>query len=545
MQYHAHIRSILTPALAACALAGASHAQLATQIPYGTAQGYVTGWAMGITAVDTLSSSQTGAIRIRAPAVKDGKPTAWTATDFGAATGAHPDYSLAALAANWGLTFPVTSLPVNLFGGISTGGDVTPKVDAGGTLQPHPRLWFALNFTLSPGATGTNGSLINSRYDALPGHDVSGDVYSYYPFIGSTLPSVYADTVRVEHTQVQLGFDSSSARVTNIDYGIGMISIDPNANLGTLMPVRNCFYFTLTKQALTSVPAGHSWPVWVAGHTVNPSTIYRMEWNGTSWAAPVIAFDHSVLFPEVGAGLNLHDPEIDAISVYQTDVAPGHDRVVFSLTLNSNVPGQTMYDQLLVFQRATGNSSTPSTYAPDCPTTALMVLPPAAATPVPVTEHVGLNRVSPDNILSTCGFDPTRGEPTLPMNAVVGIAVDDSAPGNQLGLSGIRTRLPDPSSPTNVIDTMHYQVTGLDTQGMDSGAVALFLLTGTSLALIRTEVVDPRDLLRNSWCTSMTPAIANPGDPSVKLVAMFLPFDSATLALGTPRTSWILEIVHN
>src|SRR5688572_18606915 len=244
-----HLRST---SLAVLALAGATSAQMAEQVPITEAQGQLTNWAVGLSIVDSnVLASSAGAARVRAPGVQNGQPIGWTAAEFGAATAIHPDYSLSALTQNWGFpSLPATTFPDELFGGISTGGDVTPPVTFEGVLQRTPRVWYALNVSVRGDAQGEEDSLIRARAGVQGG--AGSEIFSYYPYAGLSLPESFEDTVRVEFTRAQLGITTSTAQVENLDVGMGLISADPGGEAGFFTPVRDRFFFTVTKHALTT-----------------------------------------------------------------------------------------------------------------------------------------------------------------------------------------------------------------------------------------------------------------------------------------------------
>lgn len=458
MNQHQLLLSASTLLLAA--IAPSASAQMAPWVAPTSAQGHFSNWPIGV-AVPSPVGLPANPPLVRAPGVNAGAPIAWTETTFGAAELNHPDYSLAKLTENWPSGGPWTPE----FGGVSTGGDVTPPVSATGVLDLSGEVWYALNVSFDAYAKGLSNSLIEHQRGGASGtRDISGDVFSYYPDGGVGIHPALANSVRVEYTREQLQMTENLA---NVDIGMGVISTDKPNRAGPLFPVRNCFYFTLTQRWVNA----HSW-MSLAGASINASTIYKMAWDGTSWGEPTIAFGHSALFPEVTyPNISIGEVQIDAISVYQFT---GHDRVVFSLTPESDAQGY-WFDQILVYQRPVGG------FGAQCDTTALKA--PGSPNGVAVTAKMGAKpRTSmaetgaPDNVDSTCGLDPKRKETGAPpIFPVLGIATDEDPMGDgTLALTSVRTALPDPSNPSAMIDTLHLHVAGLGLGPYQLGVVRFY-----------------------------------------------------------------------
>lgn len=549
MQVQIPIRCLLHPSLAVVVLAGATLAQMGKQVS--PAQGALTDWALGLSIFDpsppAIGAPAAGPLQVRAPAVQGGKPIPWTSGAFGTADADHPDFSFNALTYNWGVTIPSTFH--DLFGGTSTGGDVTPKVDANGVIQPSSRIWYALNITVSDASQGELGSLINNVKSSTS--HVGGHIFSYYPCVGTELPLVFKDTVRIEFTRQQLGLENQNwfgpdAEIRNLDFGVGVISVDSPNDGSFVAPVRDRFYFTISKHALNTF----AFPQWVANQPVNASTIYCMDWDGVHWSVPSVAYSEGDLF---GGPPASGSREIDAISVYRFGPPSAllHDRVVFSLTVESNSASGGPYDQLLVFQRSTSSS------APNCGTTAFKVKVDDGTNPptnVDVSARIGLIQEAdaqlrdPDEVRSGCGVDPRLPEPGFPAplaNEVIGVPFADSPIPDKpvVGLSAFRTVVPDPTAASGWISTMHYTITGFDPDAT-GGLVCVFQEEPTGLASLTGVVpLDPEAMANNIWRGSYT--FASTYAPRLQhIVAAYFPLGLSSTPLADMRASWILELYH-
>ncbi len=549
MESMARAAAPLLLVFAASTLAPLATAQslMANQVPPTMAQGLFSNWAVGVSAPNPFTGSA-GALLVRAPGVAGGLPTSWTPQQFGSATLVHPNYSIAALTANWGAPTGTPPL-VPVFGGTSTGGDVTPRVDGNGVLQMTGANWYALNISVGANALGLPGSLIRTRNTASG--SAGGDIFSFYPSGSVGIHASFADSVRVEYTREQLGV---AAQLDNLDFATGVISVDPQNKVGPIVPVRDRFYFTLASSWLSATP----WFTTLGGQPVSASTIYRMTWNGTSWLAPEIAYAHAELFPNRPEG----SVEIDALSVYQVPAmgeAP-QDRVVFSLTLASNPAGGPAYDQILVYQRPMGPSGSSSSSVA-CATTALMTITNGIA--VRVSDKFGLRQAAdgePDDVDGTCGIDPHRIDPGAPsVFPVLALAEPETPNGaGSLGLAGIRTTLPDPaytgpieSAPT--IETLHLEVTGLDYRGYPLGIVGIFLegpptrdgdTPAPPILIGQPILVDPAMVAANAISLSNVVPTPQSGAQPIRVSARIYGVSLSPFAVVELRESWFLSLIY-
>lgn len=442
-------------------------------------QGKFSNYPVGLGMYDPTQSEKS---LIRAPSVVGGVPVPWSSAIFGAATTNHPDYSLTALTAHW---WSGSSVPE--FGGISTGGEVMPAVNTDGRMIMTTGNWYMLSITVGRNAKGEDYSLLKSR-TVVPGsspavaRNPAGDILSYYAKGSTGINDDLEDTVRLEYSREQLQLQdplptaTGPRELTNHDFGVGVISVDPGNRSETIFPVRNAFYFTLSLAWVT----GPGSALQLDSEYVNASTIYGMIWNGTTWDDPFIAFTHAELFP----GYDLHEVEIDALSVDKGSGTVGSpDRAVFSLTPDSDDVTDGTFDQILVFQRDGSAGGL-------CDTTALLIAD--STTPgTRVSERFGLKpRTSfvpglgePDNVRSTCGGDPKEPYEVGP---VCGIATGANPTGDgDMGLSVVRTCVPvyfpendeelPPAGPPAMVETLNFEVTGFDFDGFDLGFIRLYI----------------------------------------------------------------------
>jgi hypothetical protein len=441
--------ALLSSLLAATA---SSQARVPTVVPPEEAQGMFSTWALGMTVTGSAEP-----VLIRAPGVADGVPIPWSASAFSAANADHPDYSIAALTAQWSPAPPSTPA----FGGIATGGDRMPMVDQDGYLVMGLR-WVAVTVAVARGAQGTPGSMVELRRQ---GRSPSGDILSYYAVGSVEIHDRLVDTVRLESSREQLrladiaNVDTEKLDIANLDYGIGVISADPLNQAGLTFPVRRSFYFTLTRSWIVANPG-----FTILNSPANAATVYKMQWTNGSWSAPSVAFDDTELFPaeQFPAQFDRSLVEIDGLSV---DEGPGGyaspSRVVFSLTPASDLANGGTFDQILVYQRElTG-------VLQECPTTALKT--DAGLEPMLMSTSLGLRpRTSGDfdDVEAVCLIDPFDDDVPGPAH---GFALEDERRGKgELGLSVFRTCHGGVNEEgMELDDTLMLEVSGLKTGGFD------------------------------------------------------------------------------
>jgi hypothetical protein len=340
-----------------------------------------------------------------------------------------------------------------------------PPINPAGELVFGLNDWYALSVSVAGDAVGRGGSMVEMRREGQTPRNPGGDVFTYYSVGSHRIHEDYVDTVRLEQSreQMQLGqvavTPSGDREISNLDYGMGVISVNPNTPTGSMFPTRVRFYFTLTKAWAEYMRVTHS-SYQIGNAQPNARTIYSMTWiPGTppSWSQPSIALTPTDLF----GPFTLVDPsriEIDALSV---DSTMANLRVVFSLTPDSDYALHSgSFDQILVYQ---------SGQSPAFATTSLKTHPPGGAVTT-FSNHLGLkSRIdgTPDNVTAVCAIDPKE---LYQIGQAVGIATDQLA--CRQGLLGISaSRQDDPAVAEYVL---HLQVTGLGLGGYDLGLVQLF-----------------------------------------------------------------------
>ena len=397
--------------LGALLLTRPAMAQLAPIVLPQNGQGMLTGISLGMQLEDSTGSR----LRFRTPGTTTGSNQPWSPTIFGAPSPQHPDYSDQALFALWtpfisGASTPPPWSAVNpehnpVFGDMSTGGDITPPVDASGTLQlgtSSNTAWYSLSFTVKAGTLGVPGSVF--RQVAEP----AGHVFSYTVPLSTTIRPDLVDTLRFEYTRNQLGLAATTTEITALDWGMGIISSGASGSPGVLQPIRTELYFTIDRTwwvTYGSTPGATGRTkrtVQVPGAApfdLDPSVVYRMEWTNGAWSVPVIAFDQVDLYGQsltIGADFG---PAIDALSVDEPDPSANNWRVVFSLDSSSDLLGAAPPSEILVSQQGTGT-------APTVTAARLSVrkAPGGAGNPVD-----GLIGIGPDEVTGLCGRDPKEG----------------------------------------------------------------------------------------------------------------------------------------
>jgi hypothetical protein len=428
-----------------------------------------TGTPVGLV-VDDPNSPAADPLLVRAPGIASGVPIEWTSTTFGPATADHPDYSVHALTDHWAPPPQFNLIPAQ-FGGISTGGEVTPEVNALGEMEMISTNWYMLSITVDRYAEGEQNSLLNSL--AAGSLNAAGDILSYYAIESLGIHPEFIDSVRLEYSREQLQLPymqpppppGLERDIANVDFGVGRFSAAPVYGEDNMFPVNDCFYFTLTKawvDAALPIPGYH-----VGGAPPSASTIYVMEWltfPNLHWSDPTIVFDQGELF----AGFQLQAPvEIDALSVDKGDsiVSTSPERVVFSLTPESDLALHgDAFDQVLVYQPYPLCQSMP------------LKTDGAHSAPELVSDKFGLlHRTangSPDNVTGTCGRDPNERYLIQP---VLGVATDQSPYGaGTFGLSAARITSPDPGG-VGWVDTLHLQAAGMSYSPCTLGAIVFYI----------------------------------------------------------------------
>lgn len=469
------------------------------------------------------------ALWIRAPGANSGIPLEWNATTFGAATDVHPDFSMAALT-----TWAIGGVTPQ-FGGISTGGDIMPLVDGQGRMQMAPNLWCMVSIVLDSQAQGLPGSLLESRVQQ--GKNPATEIMSYYVEGSTGINPRLVDTVRVEFTDTQLNLQQAlpqppgNREIVNHDFAMGVHSANSTGQADPMFPVRDRFYFTLTK----------SYATWLAqqgatlgGEVPRASNVYLMLWDGSEleWVPPTIAFRHSQLFPEIEVGT----VEIDALSVF-VHPPSGQSRLVFSLTPDSDVWPTRVFDQLLVYQ----GDATSTT----CPTTALKTQNGMAVTAKkslrPRTDSGSTPATgTPDNVNSACIGDPFD---LMALSRRMGIATDDTRQGaGRFGFTAVRH-----SPPNSAMDEIHVQTTGFDLDGYMFGFVWLQLEgpAGSNAAPVPLGdpiLIDAASLQRNAM-DLVIPVPRIPGPTPFRFSAQLWGANpTAPATVKMLRESWVLSV---
>lgn len=527
------LNPLRTCLLVATALAPAALGQTQAPPPAGwldpqQTQGLFSNLSVGL----SVRSGSQNSLWIRAPGANNGIPTGWSSSTFGVATNVHPDYSIGALRRGW-----ASGGPTPEFGGISTGGDVTPFVNSLGELQMGINVWYMLSIVVDSAAVGQPGSLLRHRTNN--GRNPAGDIMSYYAQGSTGINTALVDKVCIEYTSEQLALaqalppGSPTPTIENHDFAMGVISTDPRGRTSAMFPVRDRFYFTLTRSYLMSPGA----PTSIGNAPARASHIYCMTWNPVTlgWNDPVIAFGHNELFP----GIPIESPqsaeiEIDALSVH-FDTTTNSERVVFSLTPQSDICWPNGMDQILVHQRVAG-------------TTTVQTQALRTQSGLKVSERFGLkprraptpgDSGTPDNVKSGCGGDPKDGA-IIP--EVMGLATSTPRMGqSKLGLTAVRHT--DPGMPFPANDKLFVQVNGLDSTGVDLAFVCLFIETPAGPAMFAMsnfidDVAKVRNAVEFQFTVPATPMLT-PFRISAELRGIQLSQPQTPLVL---RESWLLDV---
>jgi len=401
--------------------------------------------------------SGTAKLVVRVSGTAPGAPAEWNSGTFGPATATHPNYSMAALRVHW---------PSVDFGSISTGGDIAPLVSSDGRLLMN-NIWYAFAITVDGTTLGAPGSLIAQQRQSAG--TPTGTIYSYYAEGSTGIAASYADTVMREQLPAQVGLPASTA-LNGLDWGIGVISNNPNGGGAPMFPFHDRVLFTVTRAWATANPTVMvDNPRTMQQEPISAATIYRMDWIQDSnsqwvWSLPEVEVSHSELSL-------LPTEEIDALSYYSRGLI---DQVVFS-TNPAFTALANARDEVLVFQRVETGIA--------CTTTSLKT-----QSGVKVSAKLGLRDrttiegTDPDNVTGGCGWDP---EAYGDHSHAVGIP-EYSIPvalGNDLGISVVRAQVLDASG-SGYEEVLHCEASGIELGAGLIGEVGLFvgMSDGGSLA---------------------------------------------------------------
>lgn len=464
-----------TLAVFATVLSATASAQVtpATYIRPSIAQSMLTGSPLGlqIQVPDSAGDPSAHQVGIRSDGLPNRDVSEWDATRFQASSEFHPDYSQKELFAHWvTVALQLTgqwsaSLPghVPALGDFSTGGDITPAVDAQGRLQTVSGIvdsWFYLSFAVQDPSSGQADGLFDEFLTQVG--TLEGAIFGYASDGNTGVPGDYDDVLRVDYTRGQITPSQATEdwSISGLDWGMGQISRTPGLTSGTsTFPERQLFYFSIAQSWIDDFSPGpildaNSMPL-----TLDSGTIYYMEWGsdgqgGFEWSAPSVAWSHQELYGQQESGV-----EIDALSVYVGNGTPEDPaRVVFSLTQDSQFSsGSSLVNNpFLVSQTAS---------------------PPVFALPLrTVNDDLFSAKIQIDPITGPdphgfCGFDPAEGS-VLPSTVGVPTAASLQDPDlAQLGLSMRRLNTPGTKKDWDL--TM--EATGCDDHGWVIG-VALFEL---------------------------------------------------------------------
>jgi hypothetical protein len=435
----------------------------------------------GISLGTQLEDSTGTRLRFRTPGTTTGGNVAWDPATFGAPSAQHPDYRNEALFSRWTPYIPngagvfpwVAGLPLHnpVLGDMSTGGDLTPPVDANGVMDMvagSDTAWYSLSFTVAKGTKGVTGSV----FSQLP--SAAGHVFSYTVPLSTGIRPDLVNTLRFEYTRGQMGLTGTTTEITALDWGMGIISTGATGGPGVLQPIRTRLYFTLDRDwwlSYGSVANG-------SGRTnlqvvipnepsfeLSPSVVYRMDWNGAQWSIPVVAFDEDALYGYPQAVDESSGPAIDGLSVDQPGTTEGQWRVVFSLDSSSTVlsvdPSGTVSSnkpqaEILVSQ--SNNGATGAVTAKP-----LSVRQTPSGPGIPVDSVIG---IGPDEVTGLCGRDPKEN---FILDSVVGTPVAVMYEGDlsksSMGLSLQRFDSFGPNQPSVPTDSMLFEVHGIEIPG--------------------------------------------------------------------------------
>lgn len=491
-------RLVVAATLAGGLCAPLSAQERATVVSPQEEQGLLTGIALGIH-LDQGNAAEAARMNVRSAGVISGTLGPWSAGRFGGVTADHPDYSPRALFRHWVPELynqPESSFNANVplyvpeLGGVSTGGDVMPRVTSAGVISfasPSVPAWYSLSFTVDDQAVGVvdeppgyTSAIAQTR--AATQSDAAGWVYSYTAEGSSVTRPELVDTVRAEYTRNQTGIGGlqpSASEISGVDWGMGIVSSSASGSWTVFQPIRDTIYFTLSRdwwntygQFLSITFDDPNSPGTTVTAQLATDTVYYMEWvdQGTTfgWTDPKIAMTPAQLFGSPNAALGV---AIDALSVHRLRNDGAHEptQVVFSLEAGDEINDEEA-NQILVSQQSTPSASGVATVYAES------LKAPGFPGGTEITFKAGLVDGSdpgsqPDDVKGLCGRDPDEHSG---YDTVVGYPVEDTNTPDDVDISLAMMRVETPGDEgkvdeDTVISSIVLAAGGLEVDAGDMG----------------------------------------------------------------------------
>lgn len=491
--------TILLPGILALPALGQTSAQ---QVPPSVRRAMMSTAPIGLQVTDAGPE-----LLIADPSQGGTAPAPWSTARFGATASDYPDYSLDAL-------FGSLASDIRL-SAFSTGNDLMPAVTSGGELVMD-NIWFGLSVSVTNNSIGAAGSHIERLRNA---GDVPGsEVFTYYAVNSTGIDPTLVNTTISERSRESLGLPVTmpqtqgvDTEIDGLDFGLGIIPFDPNANSGVMFGNRQHFFFALHPGCVADLPDPFAVDSFGTPVPADAGTIYSLYWT-TQGANPTPAWSPTPTVYRDRTTLELASGEwVDALAVSQNS-----GQIIFS------TPPSPSHGQLMVHRQQwttppvelRGNDGTK------------------------VTDHLGLGGSDVDG---TCGIDP---ESTSALNAAIGTPEFNFDPNsNPLGISVIRTK-----QGSVGMDMAHIHVTGM-TEASPGSICTLYIYAGSlSESPGNGPSTAPGDWLslgtKSAGMGTDDPLWSFPtpvGSGEIALAAMFVSSDDLVVV----RESWVSRIKWN
>ncbi|MBK8978572.1 MAG: hypothetical protein IPM29_21970 [Planctomycetes bacterium] len=229
--------------------------------------------------------------------------------------------------------------------GVSIGRDHVPPIDANGVMVANPGSWTAVVFSREG---EPDGYAVRSYFlEESVGID-EGDV-------GAVVATIPEGAIR----------HANNEDIDALDVWLSDLYTQEKAVGEEAAPVMSTFYFTISATSITS-----EIHPWFGTHPISAATIFKVEWNGTSWSSP------TVYKSRIDLGYTQETSvEIDGLAIDDTN-----DRIVVSLVVQQNSTPERAEEELMFLTGAPTNPHLVAVMRTDMTSVGSVLAPPNGGT---------------------------------------------------------------------------------------------------------------------------------------------------------------------